>query len=79
MHPDCRDGDGDGREEIRQLDKLLSQYEDDQGMDVDGDIRMISSLGDLSKSKSVMERADENQREEDEEEKELAERAADIK
>ena len=48
-------------------------------MDVDGDIRMISSLGDLSKSKSVMERADENQREEDEEEKELAERAADIK
>lgn len=79
MHPDFRDGDGDGREEIRQLDKLLSQYEDDQGMDVDGDTRMISSLGDLSKSKSVMERADENQREEDEEEKELAERAADIK
>ena len=65
MRPNFRDSEGDGREGIRDIDKLLIQYEDEYDMNNvgndDGSTKMISSLGDLSKAKSGMMRDEDAQ------------------
>ena len=77
---ELKEGGSDGKDQIRELDKILAGYQDELGLDEDGNFeRQISTLEELSKSKSRMMREDEDLQEELEEEKQLAEQAKDIK
>ena len=51
-------GDSDGKEAIRDIDKILSGYQDDME-NMEGEIPEIRTLKELSKSKSRVLREDE--------------------
>ena len=62
LPPDFRDagqdGEGDGRQQIRELDKILQSMEEDYDLADLDDARMMS-LGELSKRKSKLIRDEE--------------------
>ncbi len=60
---EMREGGSDGKAPIRELDKILQGYADEMGIGDDDDIgmeRQISTLEELSKSKSRMIRDEED-------------------
>ena len=79
LRPDG-EADGDSKADLKDLEKFMSQNHADVDLDVDdmGD-RGFSTLEDFKKRQSRLMRDEEAQQEIDEEEKELADKAADIK
>ena len=51
-----REGGSDGKYAIKNLDKALAGYEDEFGIGGDGGLPVVTSLGELSKSKSRVDR-----------------------
>ena len=71
--------DSDGKEDIKALDKILNAHAGEMGIDLDDGMPLVSSLEELSKSKSRIIRDEEALKEELEEEKELEAKQRDIK
>lgn len=70
---ELRDGGSDGKADLRELEKVVAGYEDQMGIDpYGGDMPVVSSLEEFSKSKSRVLRDNDDLQEEIEEAKELA-------